>query len=263
MIVLLCPRYVYESPSDPFTVTSLSACQSAQADHPSQTTGAPQKQEACLESVLDQLPQCVFRKDVNAVYMGCNQPWAAVVGLADPAAIVGKTDHDLPWAAGEADRYRARDRQLLLAGEPELHHLTSRLKATGEQLWFDASRVPLVDESGQVLGLLCTFENITERQQAADKLNQSAKLLQLVLDNIPQAIFWKDRQSVYLGCDQNWAQAAGLSPLQAVAGKTDFELCWTPEEAALYCEQDQQVMETALQDSSMNHAGTGTSQNFR
>lgn len=222
----------------------LSSFQSAEADQHSQTTRARQKREALLELVLDHIPQCVFWKDANLVYMGCNKQWADIVGVADPAEIVGKTDHDLPWAEGEADRYGARDRQLILAGEPEVHSLTSRLKVSGEQLWFDTNRVPLVDKSGQVLGILCIFENITERHQAAEKLNESAELLQLVLDNIPQAIFWKDRKSVYMGCNKTWAQAAGLSRFQEVVGKTDFELFWTPEEAALYCEQDHQVMET-------------------
>ncbi|PSB30045.1 PAS domain-containing sensor histidine kinase [Stenomitos frigidus] len=228
----------------PSPAASLSSIQIAAADQSTRVTAVPQKREALLELVLDHMPHCVFWKDVNSVYLGCNRPWAELVGIADPATIVGKTDHDLPWAEGEADSYGARDRQLMLAGEPDLHSLTSRLKANGEQLWFDASRVPLLDTNGQVLGILCTFENITERQQAAEKLNTSAELLQLVLDNIPQAIFWKDRNSVYMGCNKNWAQAAGINHFQDVVGKTDFELFWTREEAALYCEQDRQVMET-------------------
>ncbi|SRR5579883_703652 len=224
----------------------LSSNQTADAEQGTRTTTLLQSRHTLLEMVLDGMPQCVFWKDLNSVYLGCNRRWAEIVGFGDPAAIAGKTDHDLPWAEGEADCYRAHDQQLILAGEPELHGLSGRLKANGEQLWFDASRIPLVDTNGQTLGILCIFENITERRQAAEKLNQSAELLQLVLDNIPQAIFWKDRHSVYMGCNKNWALAAGLRHFQDVVGKTDFELFWTPEEAAMYCEQDRQVMETDI-----------------
>lgn len=196
-----------------------------------------------LPLILDTIPQCVFWKDAFGVYQGCNQRWAAIVGLPEPELIIGKTDQDLPWATGEATSYQERDRHTLAMGEPDLHRLTTRLKATGEQLWFDASKVPIRNVQGQIVGLLCTFEDITERKQAADKLNKSAELLQLVLDNIPQAIFWKDRNSVYLGCNRNWAEAAGVR-MEDVIGKTDFELVWTLEEATLYCEQDRRAMET-------------------
>ncbi len=185
-----------------------------------------------------------FLKDTQAVYLGCNRRWADVVGILDPADIVGKTDRDLPWADGEAEAYWEKDQQILMTGKPELHSLTSRVKENGEQLWFDASKVPILNAEGKAVGILCTFENITERRQAADKLNKSAELLQLVLDNIPQALFWKDRHSVYMGCNKNWAQAAGIQNLEDVVGRTDFELFWTPEEAQLYCEQDREVMET-------------------
>lgn len=194
------------------------------------------------QTILDNMPQGVFWKDINAVYLGCNQHWARVTGLSNPEQIIGKTDRELPWIAEEVESYHDRDRQVMESGQPELHVLTTRRKITGEQLWFDASRVPLRDQSGAVIGLLCTFEDITERKQAADKLNKSAELLQLVLDNIPQAIFWKDRDSVYLGCNRNWAQAAGVK-MEDVIGKTDAELVWS-EEAQLYCEQDRQVMAT-------------------
>lgn len=194
------------------------------------------------QTILDTMPHCVFWKDINAVYLGCNQRWATVVGISNPEQIVGKTDRELPWFAEEVESYHDRDHQVMQSGQPELHVLTTRRKITGEQLWFDASRVPLRDQSGTVIGVLCTFEDITERKQAAEKLNRSAELLQLVLDNIPQAIFWKDRDSVYLGCNRNWAQAAGVK-MEDVIGKKDAELVWS-EEAQLYCEQDRQVMAT-------------------
>lgn len=214
------------------------ACLMTRPEHELQRYGI------ALPSILDSMPQCIFWKDINLSYLGCNRRWAEVVQLADPQEIVGKTEDELPWAVGEAQIYQARDRQVMETGKPEEHSLATRLKANGEQLWFDASKIPLRDEKGQVVGVLCIFENVTERKQAAEQLSQSAELLQLVLDNIPQAIFWKDRNSVYLGCNKNWAQAAGIKDLTDVVGKTDFELFWTPEEATLYCEQDRTVMET-------------------
>jgi two-component system NtrC family sensor kinase len=224
--------------------TKIGDCQFRPAETNHQALNASPQLIASPQSILDSLPQCIFWKDSNSVYLGCNQSWANVVGIDHPKDIIGRTDHDLPWIEGEATDYQERDRHVITTGKPELSTLASRRKVTGEQLWFNASKVPLQDVDGQTIGLLCSFESITERTQQAEKLSKSVELLQLVLDNIPQAIFWKDRNSVYLGCNRNWAQAAGISNLEDVIGKTDFELFWTPAEAQLYYEQDQSVMET-------------------
>ena len=202
-----------------------------------------QTQDTSLGLILDTIPQYIFWKDLNSVYLGCNQRWAEFVGLVDPKEIVGKTDDDLPWLPGEAAVYRERDRQLIVTRQSQRRVLISLWKANGEQVWFEASNVPLLHED-HVTGILYTFERTTEMEHQAETLKKSAELLQLVLDNIPQAIFWKDRNSTYLGCNKNWAQAAGIQNLAEVVGKTDFELLWTPEESALYYEQDQSVMDT-------------------
>ena len=47
-------------------------------------------------------------------------------------------------------------------------------------------------------------------------------MLRLVIDNIPQRVFWKDIRSVYLGCNKNFARAAGVDQPENIAGKTDY-----------------------------------------
>ncbi len=66
--------------------------------------------------------------------------------------------------------------------------------------------------------------------------------LQRVLDAMPQNIFWKDQYSIYRGCNQAFAQVAGFTCPEEVVGRTDYELCWTPEEAHSFREFDQQVL---------------------
>jgi len=67
-----------------------------------------------------------------------------------------------------------------------------------------------------------------------------------VLDDEPQFIFWKDRDSVYLGCNARFATAAGLQSPADVIGKTDHEMAWTESEADFYREVDRRVMESGL-----------------
>ena len=72
----------------------------------------------------------------------------------------------------------------------------------------------------------------------------SNQTVHLVLDNMPEAAFWKDRNSVYLGCNQHFSQAAGLSSPEEIIGKTDFDLPWKPEETAWFRKCDRRVMES-------------------
>lgn len=77
-------------------------------------------------------------------------------------------------------------------------------------------------------------------------LSDPARLLQLVMDNIPQFIFWKDRRSVYLGCNENFARAAGVGCPVGIVGKTDHDLAWKDEEAEFFREVDRRVMDSGV-----------------
>ncbi|NEU73677.1 response regulator [Hassallia byssoidea VB512170] len=63
-----------------------------------------------LRLMFDTVPQWVAWKNLNSVYLGCNQGFAKVAGLSSPDEIIGKNDYDLPWSQEEADWYRRCDR---------------------------------------------------------------------------------------------------------------------------------------------------------
>ena len=76
------------------------------------------------------------------------------------------------------------------------------------------------------------------------QLTQSGlELLPLIMNNIPQAVFWKDRNLVYLGCNRAFAEDTGFSSPEEVIGKTDFDMPWK-EQAELYRADDRLVMES-------------------
>ncbi|KYC39171.1 hypothetical protein WA1_30935 [Scytonema hofmannii PCC 7110] len=84
---------------------------------------------------------------------------------------------------------------------------------------------------------------IADRQLVEEQLRQSQEMLQLIMDNIPQSVFWKDTTSVYLGCNRNFAQIIGLDSPEDILGKTDYDLVRNQEEAKYYCACDARVME--------------------
>jgi len=95
----------------------------------------------------------------------------------------------------------------------------------------------------ELLGSVVTLTDITERKRSEDKLLESTNLLQLVIENAPSRIFWKDRELRFLGCNTRFARDAGLSRPGELTGKTDFEMTWK-DQAELYRNDDKAVMES-------------------
>lgn len=85
-------------------------------------------------------------------------------------------------------------------------------------------------------------QQATASQVAETKASEAQQLLQLIIDNLPLSIFWKDRDMVYQGCNQQFAQDAGVGSPAEIVGKSDLELEWKPEEAEAFRRDDERVM---------------------
>ena len=103
------------------------------------------------------------------------------------------------------------------------------------------------DDAGKPLYHNGNIRDITERKKDDDALKSSQQMLESVLENFPGVVFWKDRNSVYLGCNRNFSSGAGLAEPSAIIGKNDFdkELPWK-KEAEYYIADDLQVIESGI-----------------
>ena len=68
--------------------------------------------------------------------------------------------------------------------------------------------------------------------------------LESIIANAPQFIFWKNTESVYLGCNENFAYIAGLKSAKDIAGKTDYDLPWSKFSANIYREEDRIIVDS-------------------
>lgn len=80
-----------------------------------------------------------------------------------------------------------------------------------------------------------------ELQESEAKLQESQKFMETVLDTLPLSVFWKDKNSVFLGCNQKLAHTLEISK-EEIIGKTDFDICVTKSEAISYQADDQLVI---------------------
>ncbi len=123
-----------------------------------------------LELLLASLPVRVYWKDRDSKFLGCNQLFAKDAGLVGPGGIVGLDDHAMPWKS-DAESLRAEDAQVMDSCEPRLNREKKLGLASGNIIYIRYSKVPMQTEAGEVSGLLCFYQDITEEIQAQDDLS--------------------------------------------------------------------------------------------
>jgi len=154
-----------------------------------------------LAQIINTIPQFVFWKDRDSIYLGCNTVFARAAGFERPEEIAGKSDYDLPWLLEESEAYRQDDRTVMDNNITKYHIIEQQLQATGERYWVDTTKVPLCNEKGEVVGILGVYENITERKAVEESRNKALALIESLLASSPAGIL------VYEGTTGNCVKA--------------------------------------------------------
>ncbi len=112
----------------------------------------------------------------------------------------------------------------------------------GHYLWILVRAAAVWDTQGAPIRMVGTLTDLTLQKQTEDALRSQQDFLRLVIDNLPLLIFWKNQDSVFLGCNQHVADLSGLSTPDAIVGKTDYDLVWR-DLAEQYRQDDLCVMQ--------------------
>ncbi|HET7624252.1 MAG TPA: PAS domain S-box protein, partial [Verrucomicrobiae bacterium] len=182
-----------------------------------------------LRTVLDTIPQRVFWKNRDLRFAGCNKSFAQDHGLSDPSEMSGKSAFDINTSEAAA-MFQEEDRKIMESGGSRLNLDRLLTKPDGTQRWLRVSKAPLFDKEGNVHGVLGTYEDITEHKQAQIQLDQASSLLETLLANSPDYIYFKDRESRFVRASNSLAHRFHVSSTKDLIGKTDFDF-FNPEHA--------------------------------
>lgn len=120
--------------------------------------------------LLKRLPVQVFWKDINGVYLGCNDAFVRSLGLTSQDQIIGQTDFTLPIKIKEATAYRKDDLEIIRTKQPKLNIEEEQTFPGGRKVYLLTSKVPLSIEENGFNGILGIFSDITDLKLAQQQL---------------------------------------------------------------------------------------------
>ena len=144
-----------------------------------------QRQTGLITSLLDSIPDIIFFKDTEGVYLGCNPPFTQYTGRSRDE-IIGKTDYDL-FDRESADLFRYND-QKMLEQKISRHNEEWITYPDGRKILIDTLKTPYWGGDGELLGLLGISRDITKRKYAEDALQQSSRKWEAIISASPDGI---------------------------------------------------------------------------
>ncbi len=193
------------------------------------------KSKDMFQSVLDNIPQFVFWKDRNSVYLGCNNNFAAAAGLKNADEIVGKTDYDLSWKKEEADSYRKIDSEVMETNQPKYHLIAKQHRADGKEISIDINKMPILDPSGNVTGILGTSEDTTDRLNAENELKKSEEKYRTLIESLNVGIYrtTADKDGRILHANAEFLKMFGYNSPKELKNSRVVDSYYNPEDRGL------------------------------
>jgi PAS domain S-box-containing protein len=223
-----------------------------------------------LDNIVENLPGHVYWMNREGIYQGCNNNDVKYHELNSREEIVGKTVYDFFDDIGAAVISKTNEEVMSNNQIKILEEGETRKDYDKESDVYLSHKVPLHDEQGNVTGMLGVSLNITEHknkekaleiskfqlenvdQKNCDELKElvgkvtgqavtspatSTQYAQMMCDFyenliavMPGNIYWKNKEGIYLGCNDQDAKYLGFKSRQEIIGKTLYD--FFPKEAA-------------------------------
>jgi len=161
----------------------LAVLQQAERDH-LEAEAALRHERDLLQTLMDNLPDTIYFKDTQSRFTRINRAQAQTLGVANPADAIGKTDFDY-FTPEHAQAAYEDEQKIIHTGQPLLGKV-ERIRVAGKGFrWVMATKVPIKDQTGQVIGIVGISHDIDERIRQEEALRESERRLATLLSNLP------------------------------------------------------------------------------
>nr|WP_320192868.1 PAS domain-containing protein [uncultured Desulfobacter sp.] len=130
--------------------------------------------EVLLSSLINAIPDLVWLKDKDGVYLACNSRFEDFFGASE-GEILGKTDYDF-LETHLADFFRTHDQNAMTKGSALTNEEEIVFASDGHSELLETTKTPMYDNNEELIGILGIGRDITERKLLQEQLAQSRKL---------------------------------------------------------------------------------------
>ncbi|TLS75976.1 PAS domain S-box protein [Mariprofundus erugo] len=181
--------------------------------------------EGKLKALVQAVPDLIWLKDQDGVYLGCNTRFEQFFGASE-AEIVGKTDFD--YVNSElAEFFRLNDREAMAAGVPRMNEEWVTFASDGHRALLETVKTPMRDDTGHIVGVLGVGRDITQRVRNEEQM----RLLESAVAAVNESIIITDADGVVVYVNPAFVENSGYSAEEALGRKPPILSCMekTPE----------------------------------
>jgi len=221
-----------------------------------------------LEVLLVNSPDPIYFKDRESRFVCYSRAFSNMYSLKEQDALKGKTDFDI-FTEEHARQAFDDEQKIIRTGIPIVGKLEKETHHDGRITWALTTKMPWRDNSGSIIGTFGISKDITALKEAEQKLAHERELFQALVENLPDAIYFKDRESRFVKLSRSKVERArhtlrkrhhALHPAGAteqlaphlvdaevcaeyLVGKTDFDLL-SADKAQIAYDQEQEIIRT-------------------
>lgn len=177
------------------------------------------KSESKYRTLLENLPQKIFLKDGDLVYVSCNENYALDLKIKSNE-IVGKTDHDF-YPKELAEKYRADDKRIMESGKTE--DIEEEYVKNGQKMYVHTVKTPVKDENGNVVGVLGIFWDITESKTAERAVQDAREYAESIVATVHEPLVVVDKDLKVISASRSFYNTFEVAP-QETKGRFIYEV---------------------------------------
>jgi len=170
------------------------------------------KQRGFLKTLINTIPDLVWLKDPDGVYLACNERFEQFFGVTEPH-IIGKTDYDFVDAE-LADSFRMHDRRAMANNGPSVNEEWIPFASDSHRELLETTKTPMLDDDGALVGVLGIGHDITQSRESEEALRMAAS----VFTHANEGIIITDAEVAIIEVNQAFSRITGYSR-EEVLGK--------------------------------------------
>ncbi len=208
-----------------------------------ETLNSLRKERDLLQSLMDNIPDAIYFKDIKSRFIRINKTQARMFGVDKPEESVGKSDLD--FFETEKAKAKIKDEELILNTGIPLISIEEKVTNENKDIWISTTKSPIKDDKGNVIGLVGISRDISSQKEIMQKLNDERDFLQVLMDFIPYTIYFKDLNCRFTKINKAQAKLIGIDNPEAAIGKSDFDFFAEPSATDAY-NDEQKIIKTGV-----------------